>query len=113
MSHTKDESIFMNSAVTSPSSEPEIKDITSDPIAAEAVALASRLLETAHAQQSAGEKREAAQMSRLMEDKAGKAFLFAMVDETFRASQSKVAARRWRGIMYDFGIPEYPAQELQ
>jgi RHH-type proline utilization regulon transcriptional repressor/proline dehydrogenase/delta 1-pyrroline-5-carboxylate dehydrogenase len=83
--------------------------IDGDAIARQAVELAARLLETAHQGQSLGEKREAAQMARLMEDKAGKAFLFAMVDETFRASQHKIAARRWRGIMRDFGVPEYPA----
>jgi RHH-type proline utilization regulon transcriptional repressor/proline dehydrogenase/delta 1-pyrroline-5-carboxylate dehydrogenase len=98
----------MNSAVISPFKDIKIESHP-DQIAAEAVALAARLLETAQAEQSAGEKREAAQMSRLMEDRAGKAFLFAMVDETFRASQHKVAARRWRGIMRDFGVPQYPA----
>ncbi len=80
-----------------------------DQIADEAIALATRLLEAAHKDQSGGEKREATQMARLMDDVAGKAFLFAMVDETFRASKPRNTARRWRGIMRDFGVPHYPA----
>ncbi|RYX86859.1 aldehyde dehydrogenase family protein [bacterium] len=78
-------------------------------IADEAIVLATRLLEAAHKDQNSGEKREASQMARLMDDVAGKAFLFAMVDETFRASKHKNTARRWRGIMRDFGVPSYPA----
>ena len=75
----------------------------------ESVALAKRLLATAHGGQNASEKRESGQMARLMGDLAGKAFLFAMVDETFRTSKHRDAARRWRVIMRDFGVPKYPA----
>ncbi|BCM94324.1 1-pyrroline-5-carboxylate dehydrogenase [Abditibacteriota bacterium] len=78
-------------------------------VADETIALATQLLEAAHKKQSSSEKREASQMARLMDDVAGKAFLFAMVDETFRASNPRNTARRWRGILRDFGVPQYPA----
>lgn len=78
-------------------------------VAAEAVALAQKLLLAAQGEQSGAEKREGAQMARLMDDGAGKGFLFAMVDETFRSHQAGVAAKRWRGIVEDFGVPRYPS----
>jgi len=78
-------------------------------VVAETVALAERLLQAAQGGQRRGEKREGAQMARLMDDGAGKGFLFAMVDETFRSRKHGVSANRWRGILNDFGAPRYPA----
>ena len=54
-------------------------------------------------------KREAAQMARLMKDARGKAFLFAMVDEVFRSQKRGVQAERWRELLSEFGLPNYPS----
>lgn len=83
-------------------------DEANDTVEAEVVALAQRLLGVAASEQRRAEKREGAQIARLMGDLAGKGFLFAMVDETFRSTQPGVAAKRWRGILSDFGVPRYP-----
>ena len=80
-----------------------------DDVVAKTEALAAQLLQAATAAQTGAGKREAAQMSRLMDDQAGKGFLFAMVDETFRSARHGTSARRWRGILNDFGAPQYPA----
>ena len=80
-----------------------------DHIVAKTVALATQLLKGANRAQTGADTREAAQMSRLMDDAAGKGFLFAMVDETFRSATHQNSARRWRGILNDFGAPKYPA----
>ncbi len=80
-----------------------------DDVVAKTEALAAQLLQAATAAQTGAGKREAAQMSRLMDDQAGKGFLFAMVDETFRSARHGTSARRWRGILNDFGAPKYPA----
>jgi RHH-type proline utilization regulon transcriptional repressor/proline dehydrogenase/delta 1-pyrroline-5-carboxylate dehydrogenase len=69
--------------------------------------LAEQLLETALAQQTQLERREAAKLGRLMNDPVGKAFTFAMVDQVFRSRDTKVAARRWRGLLRKFGVPGF------
>ncbi len=84
-------------------------DTESANIALGAIDLASQLLEASHAGQTAKEKSGDAQMARLMEDAAGKAFLFGMVDEVFRSRRPGVAATRWRGLISAFGLPKYPA----
>ena len=43
-----------------------------------------------------------------MADPAGKAFTFAMVDEVFRSHDACISAKRWRGLIAAFGIPQYP-----
>jgi len=53
-----------------------------------AVILAERLLTTAIRQQTRSECAQAAKLGRLMDDPAGKAFTFAMVDEVFRSSDA-------------------------
>ncbi|WP_395736882.1 bifunctional proline dehydrogenase/L-glutamate gamma-semialdehyde dehydrogenase [Prosthecobacter sp.] len=70
--------------------------------------LAEVLLTTALHQQTAAEHAEAANLGRLMNDPTGKAFTFAMVDEVFRSHDPAAEARRWRGLLTDFGIPQYP-----
>ena len=96
-------------SVQSPRASAQLSQSYDDAIVASTTALAAQLLTGAHNAQDASGRREAAQMSRLMDDAAGKGFLFAMVDETFRSAQHGAAARRWRGIMSDFGAPKYPA----
>ena len=96
-------------SIQSPLSAPQLSHSYDDTIVAATTALAAQLLEGASGAQDGAGKREAAQMSRLMDDAAGKGFLFAMVDETFRSAKHHTAAGRWRGIMSDFGAPKYPA----
>ncbi len=82
-------------------------------ILAEVTSLAAELLKGSKAVQTAAEKQESAQMARLMEDAAGKAFLFAMVDEVFRPSQFKAQARHWRALLSQYGVPHYPTIQDQ
>lgn len=70
--------------------------------------LAEHLLTSALNQQTSAEHAEAANLGRLMDDPAGKAFTFAMVDEVFRSHDAAISARRWRGLMNGFGVPQYP-----
>ncbi len=48
-------------------------------------------------------------MARLMDDPAGKAFTFAMVDQVFRSGKAGIRARRWRGLLGAHGVPAYLA----
>ncbi|WP_246120194.1 bifunctional proline dehydrogenase/L-glutamate gamma-semialdehyde dehydrogenase [Blastopirellula retiformator] len=54
-----------------------------------------------------GEKKQSQQLARMMNDAAGKAFTMAMVDESFRSAKPHIQARRWRGLLRDFGLPQY------
>lgn len=69
---------------------------------------AEQLLTTALSQQSSVEKAEADKLGRLMNDPVGKAFTFAMVDQVFRSSHAETSAKRWRGLLEKFGVPQYP-----
>jgi len=69
--------------------------------------LAEQLLNLALKQQTSAEHAEAAKLGRLMEDPAGKAFTFAMVDEVFRSHDAAKSAKRWHGLIAAFGIPQY------
>lgn len=80
-------------------------------VARRAEHLAERLAERSRLGQSAQEASAGAQMARLMEDAPGKAFLFAMVDEVFRSHNPASEARRWRGMLSEFGVPLYPAAQ--
>ncbi len=72
-----------------------------------AIALAECLLSASNAEQTAREKRDAAQMSRMMNDAAGKRFTFAMADQTFRSNDPGVRARRWCRLVSEYGAPGY------
>ncbi len=72
-----------------------------------AVALAERLLGEALRQQTRAEHAEAAKLGRLLNDPAGRAFTFAMVDQVFRSRDPSAEARRWRGLLRTFGVPRY------
>ncbi len=80
---------------------------SSTSVESRAAALAEQLFVAARAQQTRGEHREAAQMARLMDDPAGKAFTFAMVDQVFRSGKAGIRARRWRGLLGEHGLPAY------
>ncbi len=73
----------------------------------QAIALAEQLLLAAKREQTAAEAKEARQMARMMHDAPGKAFTFAMVDQTFRSHRAGIRAKRWRGLLRDFGVPQY------
>ncbi|MEO6739456.1 MAG: proline dehydrogenase family protein, partial [Chthoniobacteraceae bacterium] len=74
-----------------------------------AAATAERLLTAALGQQTRAERADAAKLGRMMDDPAGKAFTFAMVDQVFRSHDPTVEARRWRGLFHAFGVPQYPS----
>lgn len=80
---------------------------TDDALTREAIALAERLLEAALRQQSGEEKKDAEKLGRMMDDPEGKAFTFAMVDEVFRSRDAGVSAKRWRGLLSSFGVPQF------
>ena len=87
-----------------------IEKLTTDTeIIAAVNALTERLLLRAQSEQTGAERREAAQLARLMDDTRGKAFLFAMVDEVFRSQKRGMQAERWRELLGEFGLPDYPA----
>ncbi|OYW25027.1 MAG: hypothetical protein B7Z55_00550, partial [Planctomycetales bacterium 12-60-4] len=77
-------------------------------LCARVATLAEQLLTTALSQQTQKEHAEAEKLGRLMNDPKGKGFTFAMVDEVFRSRDPKIEARRWRGLLAAFGVPEYP-----
>ncbi len=77
-------------------------------VARQSARLAERLLKSALLQQTGTEKAEAANLGRMMNDPVGKAFTFAMVDEVFRSHDASVSAKRWRGLIEKFGVPQYP-----
>lgn len=72
-----------------------------------AIKLAAVLLEQARSGQTRKEKAKASQMSALMEDPAGKAFTFALADQVFRPPGATRAARRFRDLVDDYGVPRY------
>ncbi|GAA5482657.1 proline dehydrogenase family protein [Haloferula sargassicola] len=71
------------------------------------VALAERLLAAALKARRPAEKRAEAQLSRMMDDEAGKAFTFAMADEVFRPPTAKRQARLFHDLVERFGVPSY------
>ncbi|MFO0976534.1 MAG: bifunctional proline dehydrogenase/L-glutamate gamma-semialdehyde dehydrogenase [Planctomycetaceae bacterium] len=81
--------------------------VSENEVSQRAIALAERLLSTALGQQSVTERKDAARLARMMNDPAGKAFTFAMVDEVFRSHNDAVVAARWRGLLKSFGVPRY------
>ncbi len=77
-------------------------------ICTSAALLAEQLLTSALGQQTRVEHAEGAKLGRLMDDPAGKAFTFAMVDAVFRSHDASLSAKRWRGLIAAFGVPQYP-----
>ncbi|WP_395745644.1 bifunctional proline dehydrogenase/L-glutamate gamma-semialdehyde dehydrogenase [Prosthecobacter sp.] len=70
--------------------------------------MAECLLSAALSQQTGTEQAEAAKLGRLMNDPAGRALTFAMVDEVFRSHDPAAEARRWRSLLRRHGVPQYP-----
>lgn len=81
-------------------------------LAQEAVELAAEWLESARHGMRHDEKKQSAQLARMMEDPAGKALTFALADQVFRPPTPERSAERFRDLIDDYGVPEYlPAIE--
>jgi RHH-type proline utilization regulon transcriptional repressor/proline dehydrogenase/delta 1-pyrroline-5-carboxylate dehydrogenase len=81
-------------------------------LAQEAVELAAEWLESARGEMRSEEKKQSAQLARMMEDPAGKALTFALADQVFRPPTHERSAKRFRDLIDDYGVPEYlPAIE--
>jgi RHH-type proline utilization regulon transcriptional repressor/proline dehydrogenase/delta 1-pyrroline-5-carboxylate dehydrogenase len=76
-------------------------------LAREAVELAAELLDSARKQQRLSERRQAAQMARMMNDPAGKAFTLAMADQVFRPPTHARSAAQFRYLVEGYGVPYY------
>jgi RHH-type proline utilization regulon transcriptional repressor/proline dehydrogenase/delta 1-pyrroline-5-carboxylate dehydrogenase len=85
-----------------------------DQICQDAIDLAAALAAESARVQNSAERAEAAQMARMMDDPAGKAFTLAMVDRVFRSHDPHLQADRLRGYLKQFGTPAYlpAAQKL-
>jgi RHH-type transcriptional regulator, proline utilization regulon repressor / proline dehydrogenase / delta 1-pyrroline-5-carboxylate dehydrogenase len=81
-------------------------------LAKEAVELAATWLGSARAGMRPTERRQAAQLARMMDDPAGKALTFALADQVFRPPTAARSAARFRSLVADYGVPRYlPAWE--
>lgn len=81
-------------------------------LAREAVELAAEWLETARHGMRHEEKKQSAQLARMMDDPAGKALTFALADQVFRPPTPERSAERFRDLIEEYGVPEYlPAIE--
>jgi RHH-type transcriptional regulator, proline utilization regulon repressor / proline dehydrogenase / delta 1-pyrroline-5-carboxylate dehydrogenase len=76
-------------------------------LAREAVSLAADLLRESQKNERWPERRQAAQLARMMGDPAGKAFTMAMADQVFRPPTVQRSAARFRDLIHDYGVPEY------
>jgi RHH-type proline utilization regulon transcriptional repressor/proline dehydrogenase/delta 1-pyrroline-5-carboxylate dehydrogenase len=76
-------------------------------IAQRAVEVAGRLAVASAEVQTAGERREALRLARMMEDPRGKAFTFALVDQVFRSQDRRTQGSRLRQIVRQIGFPSY------
>lgn len=107
----------MLTAMTSQALDQRLKRIRStkpsdDVLAEEAVALAAEWLELARKDMKSGERKQSAQLARMMHDPAGKALTFAMADQVFRPPSHSRSAARFRALVHDYGVPKYlPAVE--
>jgi RHH-type proline utilization regulon transcriptional repressor/proline dehydrogenase/delta 1-pyrroline-5-carboxylate dehydrogenase len=81
-------------------------------LAKEAVELAAEWLETARDGMRHDERKQSAQLARMMHDPSGKALTFALADQVFRPPSAERSAARFRSLIDDYGVPEYlPAFE--
>lgn len=80
-----------------------------------AVELAALMLQESHRIQTRAERRQQAQLNRMMDDVQGKAFTTSMTDECFRSQAPSRVADQLIYLMKKFGIPTYftPLRRLQ
>lgn len=76
-------------------------------LAKEAVELAAEWLETASHGMLREERKQSAQLARMMHDPSGKALTFALADQVFRPPSATRSASRFRALIDDYGVPEY------
>ena len=76
-------------------------------LAREAVNLAAEWLKSATEGMHSDERKQSAQLSRMMTDAPGKALTFAMADQVFRPPSHERSAERFRSLVHDYGVPEY------
>jgi len=76
-------------------------------LAREAVELAAEWLEHARKDMKGDERKQSAQLARMMDDPAGKALTFAMADQVFRPPSHNRSAARFRALVHDYGVPKY------
>ena len=76
-------------------------------LAGEAVELAAEWLETAHHGMLPEERKQSAQLARMMHDPCGKALTFALADQVFRPPTATRSAERFRSLIDGYGVPEY------
>ena len=76
-------------------------------LATEAVELAAELLAESRRSERFAERRQAAQMARMMQDPAGKAFTLAMADQVFRPPTADRSASQFRRLLNGYGVPDY------
>lgn len=72
-----------------------------------AIDLAGDWLKNATARMRREERKQAAQLSRMMEDAPGKALTFAMADQVFRPPSHQRSAERFRSLVSNYGVPRY------
>lgn len=80
---------------------------TDQQLAAKAVTLAEAILKQSNAGMKRSEKSQAAQLERMMDDPAGKAFTLALADRVFRPSSAARGAELFRYLLEGYGVPRY------
>ena len=78
-----------------------------DPIAQKAIDIAASIAEAAGRMQTPRERAEAAQLARMMDDRAGAAFTLAMADRVFRSRDRSAQARRLGNFLREHGVPKF------
>ncbi len=76
-------------------------------LAKEAVDLAAKWLESAGKGMLREERKQSAQLARMMHDPPGKALTFALADQVFRPPSAARSASRFRSLINEYGVPEY------
>lgn len=76
-------------------------------LAGEAVELAAEWLATAHLGMLPEERKQSAQLARMMHDPCGKALTFALADQVFRPPTATRSAERFRSLIDGYGVPDY------
>lgn len=82
-------------------------------LANKAVELAEHILRLSNQGMRWGEKKQAKQMARMMNDPAGKAFTITMADRIFRPATPGKAAEEFRYLLNGYGIPHYLSKTEQ
>jgi RHH-type proline utilization regulon transcriptional repressor/proline dehydrogenase/delta 1-pyrroline-5-carboxylate dehydrogenase len=103
--NTHHQSLSVSSSQSPQSASPDV--VGQSDFCDRVTGVAEQLLVSALAQQRPGERAEAAKLGAMMNDPAGKALTFAMVDEVFRSHDPTVAAKRFRELIKRFGVPRY------